>query len=55
MLLVGDTVKGVCLAVRGYNYHEVEKGGIFVPAKIEIFIADAGGVMQKRLTKIDYH
>jgi hypothetical protein len=54
MLLFGDT-EGACLAVRGYNYHEVEKGGILIPAKIEIFIVGAGGVMQKRLVKIDYH
>lgn len=43
------------LAVRGYNYHQVEKGGIWVPAKIEIYLSDAGSVMQKRLVKIDYH
>ena len=55
MLLFAGTDKGACLAVRGYNYHEVEKGGIWAPAKIEIFMADVRGVMQKRLVKIDYH
>jgi hypothetical protein len=43
------------LAVRGYNYQEVKKGGVVVPAKIEFFIADVGLVMQHRLVKIDYH
>lgn len=46
---------GTTLAVRGYNYQEVQKGGIVVPAKIEFFIADVGLVMQHRLVKIDYH
>lgn len=55
MLLLTGTDKGACLAVRGYNYHQVEKGGIWVPAKIEIFMTDVRGVMQKRLVKIDYH
>jgi hypothetical protein len=55
MLLLTGTDKTACLAVRGYNYQEVEKGGILVPAKIEIFLSDAGGIMQKRLVKIDYH
>jgi len=54
MLLLTGTDKGACLAVRGYNYHKVEKGGIWVPAKIEIFLSDAGSVMEKRLVKIDY-
>ena len=54
LLLIGaDT--GACLAVRGYNYQAVEKGGILVPAKIEIFLSDNAGIMQKRLVKIDYH
>lgn len=55
MLLFAGTDKVACLTVRGYNYHEVENGGIWIPAKIEIFMADVRGVMQKRLVKIDYH
>ncbi|MHC4691584.1 MAG: hypothetical protein ACYS67_02500 [Planctomycetota bacterium] len=47
--------QGTNLAVRGYNYQEIQKGGIVVPAKIECFIADVGLVMQHRLVKIDYH
>jgi nitrite reductase/ring-hydroxylating ferredoxin subunit len=42
------------LAVRGYDYKEVEKRGILVPAKIEIFRTDADGVLRERLVKIDY-
>ena len=43
------------LAVRGYNYHEIEKDGVFIPAKIEIFITDNRQVIQDRLVTIDYH
>jgi len=47
--------RGTFLAVRGYYYREVEKGGVVVPAKIEIFTTDVQGVIQHRLVKIDYH
>ncbi len=47
--------RGTFLAVRGYYYREVEKGGVVVPAKIEIFTTDVQGVMRHRLVKIDYH
>ncbi len=43
------------LAVRGYDYTEVEKEGVRVPVRIEIFKADAGGNLQELLVKIDYH
>jgi hypothetical protein len=55
MLLFLGVDRGTTLAVRGYNYQEVKKGGVVVPAKIEFFIADVGLVMQHRLVKIDYH
>lgn len=55
MLLFLGVDRGTTLAVRGYNYQEVEKGGVFVPAKIEIFMTDVRGIMQHRLVKIDYH
>ena len=42
-------------AVRGYDYTEVEKNGVRVPARIEIFKADARGNLQERLVKIDNH
>ena len=47
--------RGTFLAVRGYYYREVEKGGVVVPAKIEILMTDVQGVIQHRLVKIDYH
>jgi len=43
------------LAVRGYDYTEVEKEGVLVPVRIEIFKADTGGNLRERLVKIDYH
>jgi hypothetical protein len=42
-------------AVRGYDYTEVEKKGVRVPSRIEIFKADARGNLQERLVKIDNH
>jgi len=42
-------------AVRGYDYTEVEKNGVRVPSRIEIFKADARGNLQERLVKIDNH
>ena len=45
----------ISLAVRGYDYRELEKGGVRVPAKIEIFRTDAAGVLRERLVKIDCH
>jgi len=42
------------LAVRGYDYHEVEEKGVCVPSKIEIFRTDDEGVLQERLVKIDF-
>lgn len=55
MLLFLGVDRGTTLAVRGYNYQEVEKGGVVVPAKIEFFITDVSLVMKHRLLKIDYH
>ncbi|MHC4555903.1 MAG: hypothetical protein ACYTFW_04400 [Planctomycetota bacterium] len=43
------------LAVRGYDYSEVEKGGLLVPTRIEIFSTDARGDSLERLVKIDCH
>ncbi len=49
--LSGDSNFAVC----GYDYTEVEKNGVRVPARIEIFRADTLGNLQERLVKIDYH
>jgi hypothetical protein len=43
------------LRIRGYDYTAVEKGGVVIPAKIEIFGTDAQGDSQKRLVEIDCH
>jgi hypothetical protein len=43
------------LAVRGYDYTKVERGEVLVPARIEIFRADARGNLGQRLVKIDSH
>jgi hypothetical protein len=42
------------MAVQGYDYHEVEKNGVWLPAKIEIFTTDATGALEQRLVKIDF-
>lgn len=42
-------------AVRGYDYTEVEKEGVRVPSRIEVFKTDARGNLQNRLVKIDYY
>ncbi|MHC4726705.1 MAG: hypothetical protein ACYS17_05695 [Planctomycetota bacterium] len=55
-MLVFDFVSGDSnFAVRGYDYTNVEKNGVLVPAKIEIFRADTRGNLQQRLVKIDNH
>ncbi len=41
--------------VRGYDYSEIEKGGVGVPTRIEIFRTDARGDSQERLVKIECH
>ena len=41
--------------VRGYDYKEVEKTGLLVPTRIEIFETDARDRSQNRLVKIDCH
>jgi len=46
---------GGSLAVRAYDYDEIDKGGILVPTKIEIFTGDQQGASQARLVKIDCH
>ena len=55
-MLVFDFMGGNShFAVRGYDYTKVEKNGVLVPAKIEIFSADSRGNLQQRLVTIDNH
>lgn len=42
------------LAARGYDYHEVEEGGVLVPAKIEVIKTNARGELGERLVKVDF-
>jgi len=53
LLQIGCADTGRSLAVRGYDYDEVEKGGPLVPTRIEVFTADSAGGSQTRLVKID--
>ena len=41
------------LVVRGYDYGELQKDGVMVPAKIEVFTSDSEVVCRQRLVKID--
>lgn len=55
MIQLADVSQQRYLAIRGYDYKEVQKGGILAPVKIEIFQADANGFLQQRLVKIDFY
>lgn len=55
MLWLADVDKEEFLMVRGYDYRELEKGGVLVPAKIELLKTDDGGVLQRRLVEINRH
>ncbi len=54
MLWFADIDRESFFAVRGYNYREAEKGGVWLPAGIEIFKTDAHDSLQQRLVKIDF-
>jgi hypothetical protein len=51
----GSAIDRTVQYVRGYDYKEVEKTGLLVPTRIEIFETDARDRTQKRLVKIDCH
>ncbi|MCK4293792.1 MAG: hypothetical protein KAY65_11385 [Planctomycetes bacterium] len=53
MLSFAEFDKNKFMPVRGYDYSEIEKGGVLVPTKIEIFTTDARSVFKKRVAKID--
>jgi hypothetical protein len=50
-----DSGTGAFLAVRGYDYREVRKGGVRVPTKIEVFNATGDGSVKEQLAQVDYH
>jgi len=53
VIWLADIGKEKYLAVRGYDYNELEKRSIRVPAKIEIFKSNANADLQQRLVKIE--
>jgi len=61
LLWLADVDQGKFLAVRGYDYKpvpsqaegDVQKNGVLLPTKIEIFRTDARAVSRERLVKID--
>jgi len=50
-----DTETGRSVAVRGYDYRQVEEGGVFVPSKVEVFNAADDGSLKERLVQVDYY
>lgn len=55
LIHVACSETGRSLAVRGYDYDEIEKGGLLVPTRIEVFATDRQGGSHSRLVKIDCH
>jgi hypothetical protein len=55
MVWLADKDERSFFLVRGYNYGEVEKGGIHLPDRIEIFKTDSTGTVISKLAKVDYH
>ncbi len=53
LLEVACADTGKSLAVRGYDYDQIEKDGLLVPTRIEVFTTDTQGGSQRRLVKID--
>ena len=54
MIWFADFDRESFFAVRGYNYREVEKRGVWLPSRIELFKSDAHDRLQQRLVKIDF-
>jgi hypothetical protein len=49
------TTKGKYFMVRGYDYRQLNEGGVGFPAKIEIFESDEKAAVKKRLIKVDFN
>jgi len=54
MLWFAKTDENKFLAVRGYDYKRTKGNGVLLPAKAEIFRADAQANLKERLAKIDF-
>jgi len=46
--------EGKFFAVRGYDYSRVQKRGVLLPAKIEIFRTDARGALSERVAQVNF-
>jgi len=53
IVLLGCGIGRSVLVVRGYDYRELEKGGVLLPSKIEMFKADASGSLRQRIIEIN--
>ncbi|MHC4645348.1 MAG: hypothetical protein ACYTBJ_07590 [Planctomycetota bacterium] len=49
-----DIDNGRLLIVRAYDYRPIEKSGVRLPGKVEIFESDAGASLKARLAEINY-
>ena len=49
-----DVEEGKFFAVRGYDYSRVQKRGVLLPAKIEIFRTDARGALSERVAQVNF-
>lgn len=53
LLWLVDVDEGKFLLVRGYDYDKLEKDGVLLPTKIEIFRTDARAISKERVVTID--
>jgi len=54
MIWLANSARDKFFAVRSYDYKKVDKNGVLVPTKIEIFRSDARAVLKERLVKVDF-
>jgi hypothetical protein len=53
MIWLGNEATQEFVVARGYDYSDVEQGGLRVPSKVEVFRADADGGIRERLAELD--
>jgi hypothetical protein len=53
LLWLVDVDEGKFWLVRGYDYDKLEKDGVLLPTKIEIFRTDARAISKERMVTID--
>jgi hypothetical protein len=54
MLWFADFEEGKFFVVRGYDYSRVQKMGVLLPTKIEIFRTDARGALSERVARVNF-